>query len=287
MAFAQAGLITLIFCVIPHRAPQRSVLIGPDLDLFAGLAALTIAAISLGLLISTVFTKLEHAVALVTATSIAQIALNGVTSDLSTPSLTSWPAVILPDRWGVAAAASSVNMSGIERGNRALAGHEVALDPLALAVGDGSRSSRGPQRRILCPCRLAAEVSVEAEAPAEATADTSIQAETRLHNLANQQAETRPDWCQLAAVLNRGHCPDISVAADPAPRCRQESCMFSSAALSASPVLLAAGLQVIEAIVHRCIVPLKLLLTLKFRQIGSDVPVTAHSGLITPKRNPR
>lgn len=125
MAFAQAGLITLIFCVIPHRAPQRSVLIGPDLDLFAGLAALTIAAISLGLLISTVFTKLEHAVALVTATSIAQIALNGVTSDLSTPSLTSWPAVILPDRWGVAAAASSVNMSGIERGNRALAGHDA------------------------------------------------------------------------------------------------------------------------------------------------------------------
>ena len=125
MAIAQAGLISFVFCVIPHRAPQRSVLLGPDLDLFAGLAALSIAAMTLGLLISTVFRKLEHAIALVTATSIAQIALNGVTSDLSKPSVTSWLAALLPDRWGLAASASSVDLRGIERGNPTLAGHDA------------------------------------------------------------------------------------------------------------------------------------------------------------------
>ncbi len=125
LAVMQAGLITVVFCAVPQRAPQRSVLLGPELDLFAGLAALSIAAMTLGLLISALSTKLEHAVAIVTATSIAQIALNGVTSDLSQTSAQSLLAGLLPDRWGLAATASSVDLRGIEHGNPALAGKDA------------------------------------------------------------------------------------------------------------------------------------------------------------------
>ncbi len=125
LAVMQAGLITVVFCAVPQRAPQRSVLLGPELDLFAGLAALSIAAMTLGLLISALSTKLEHAVAIVTATSIAQIALNGVTSDLSQTSTQSLLAGLLPDRWGLAATAASVDLRGIEHGNPALAGKDA------------------------------------------------------------------------------------------------------------------------------------------------------------------
>lgn len=126
LAVAQAGLITVVFCAVPGRGPQRSVLINPEMDLFLGLAALSVAAMTLGLLVSTLARKLEHAVAIITATSIAQIALNGVTSDLSTSSVTSAIAGLLPDRWGLAAAASSVDLRGIN------AGHVTAVsaDPL-------------------------------------------------------------------------------------------------------------------------------------------------------------
>ncbi|MGH3277502.1 MAG: ATP-binding cassette domain-containing protein [Streptosporangiaceae bacterium] len=125
MAVAQAGLITVMFCVVPHRAPQRSVLFGPEVDLFIGLAALSIAAMALGILISALSTKLEHAVALVTATSIAQIALNGVTSDFSQLSVTSVLAATLPDRWGLAAAASSVDLRGIDHAQPSLASRDA------------------------------------------------------------------------------------------------------------------------------------------------------------------
>jgi hypothetical protein len=57
--------------------------------------------------------KLEHAVALVTLISIVQIALNGITSDLSKTSPTTVLAALLPDRWGLAAAASSIDLRGI------------------------------------------------------------------------------------------------------------------------------------------------------------------------------
>lgn len=116
MAVSQAGLITVVFCWFPHRAPQRSVLLGPETDLFLGLAALSVSAMTLGMLVSTLFTKLEHAVAMITATSIAQIALNGVTSALATISFTSVVAEVLPDRWGLAAAASSMDLRGINQG---------------------------------------------------------------------------------------------------------------------------------------------------------------------------
>jgi ABC-type multidrug transport system ATPase subunit len=113
IAVAQAGLITVVFCAVPHRAPQRGVLYGPETDLFLSLAALSVTAMTLGLLVSTMAAKLEHAVALVTLTSIVQIALNGVTSDLSQPSVTSGLAALFPDRWGLAATASAMDLQGI------------------------------------------------------------------------------------------------------------------------------------------------------------------------------
>lgn len=113
IAVGQAALITAVFCLFPNHAPQRSVMYGPETDLFIGLAALSVTAMSLGLLVSTMAAKLEHAVALVTLTSIVQIALNGITSELSTTSPTAIFAALLPDRWGVAAAASSIDLRGI------------------------------------------------------------------------------------------------------------------------------------------------------------------------------
>jgi ABC transport system ATP-binding/permease protein len=117
IAVVQAGLITMVFCLFANRAPQRWVFYNPEADLFLSLAALSVAAMTLGLLVSAMATKLEHAVALVTATSIAQIALNGVTANLHKTSPTSIFAGLLPDRWGLAAAASSVDLRGINQGH--------------------------------------------------------------------------------------------------------------------------------------------------------------------------
>jgi ABC-type multidrug transport system ATPase subunit len=116
VAVLQAGVITVTFCAIPGRAPLYGVAGPPELSLFTSLAALSIAAMSLGLLISTLASKLEHAVALITAISITQIALNGMTSGLAAGSFISWLSQLLPDRWGLAAAASSINLRGIDRG---------------------------------------------------------------------------------------------------------------------------------------------------------------------------
>ena len=123
MAIAQAGVITVMFCVVPGRAPAHGLALGPELGLFVSLAALSVAAMSLGMLISALAAKLEHAVALVTAISIVQIALNGVTSNLSKGSFISWLSRLFPDRWGLAAAASSVDLRGIDKA-------AVSQDPL-------------------------------------------------------------------------------------------------------------------------------------------------------------
>jgi hypothetical protein len=113
VAVLQAALITVVFCLFPHRAPDRSLLFGPRWDLFIDLAGLSVAAMTLGLLVSTLARSLEQAVATVTAISIAQIAFNGVTSDLSQSHWLGAFAALLPDRWGLAAAASSTDLRGI------------------------------------------------------------------------------------------------------------------------------------------------------------------------------
>jgi len=103
----QAALITVIFTWI-QNGPAYTNVLPPVFELWVDLAALTVSAMSLGLLISAVARKLEQAVALVTLTSIAQIALNGVTAPV--PGVLNWIAMVLPDRWGLSAAASSVDL---------------------------------------------------------------------------------------------------------------------------------------------------------------------------------
>jgi hypothetical protein len=51
---------------------------------------------------------------MVTGISILQIALNGVTSNLSKGGPVTWLSELFPDRWGLAAAASSVDLRGID-----------------------------------------------------------------------------------------------------------------------------------------------------------------------------
>jgi ABC transport system ATP-binding/permease protein len=110
VAVIEAGLMTGAF-VARRPGPVYSNALPPLAELFCDLAALTITAMSLGLLISSLARKLEQAVALVTLASITQIALNGVTAQLS-PFLNGI-SVLLPDRWGLAAAASSVDLGRI------------------------------------------------------------------------------------------------------------------------------------------------------------------------------
>ncbi|MEU7832593.1 MULTISPECIES: ATP-binding cassette domain-containing protein [unclassified Nonomuraea] len=122
VAVAEALLIAALFVWI-RPGPAHSLVFGPAVELFVSLAALTVAAMSLGLLISVVARRLEQAVALVTATSVAQIALNGVTADLSGSQPLTALSALLPDRWGLAAAASSLDL-------RALTGPGTPKDAL-------------------------------------------------------------------------------------------------------------------------------------------------------------
>ncbi|HEY8480948.1 MAG TPA: ATP-binding cassette domain-containing protein [Spirillospora sp.] len=112
VAVLQAVLITAVFCLC-GLGPARSLVFPPAVELGVDLAALSVTAMTLGMLISVIARRLEQAVAIITAVSIAQIALNGVTSDLSQNTVLgalAWP---LPARWGLAAAASSADLRTI------------------------------------------------------------------------------------------------------------------------------------------------------------------------------
>ncbi len=113
VAAIQATLITTIFLAI-RPAPVYGEAFGPVTALYVNMIAMTIAAMTLGLLISAAMSKLEQAIAVTTAVSIAQIALNGVASNLSashlTNHVTNYLSMLFPARWGLAATASSVNL---------------------------------------------------------------------------------------------------------------------------------------------------------------------------------
>jgi hypothetical protein len=67
-----------------------------------------VSAVSLGLLISARAERLEQAVGLATGAAIAQVALNGVTINLS--GVLRWTSYVIPSRWGMGALASSTNL---------------------------------------------------------------------------------------------------------------------------------------------------------------------------------
>jgi len=111
MAAIQAVLITGVFVQLQPPPAYSSTFLPGEAELCIDLVALTVSAMSLGLLVSALAPRLERAVAYITLTSIAQIALNGATS--AVPWYLNGPAMLLPDRWGLAAAASSVNLNQI------------------------------------------------------------------------------------------------------------------------------------------------------------------------------
>ena len=113
MAAIQAVLVIGIFVQLQPGPAYSSTFLPHQAELCLDLVALTVGAMSLGLLISALAPRLERAVAYITLTSIAQIALNGVTS--AVPWYLNVPAMLLPDRWGLAAAASSVNLDQVSK----------------------------------------------------------------------------------------------------------------------------------------------------------------------------
>ena len=112
VAVLQALLITSVYLRL-RPGPAHSVTLGSVVELFTDLAAMTVAAMTLGLLISAALPKLEQAIAVVTGVSIAQIALNGVASNLSGDLGMNIASMVLPSRWGLAATAASIDLRGI------------------------------------------------------------------------------------------------------------------------------------------------------------------------------
>jgi ABC transport system ATP-binding/permease protein len=142
VAMLQALLITWIYIQL-RPPPAYAVTLSPVLELFVDLTAMTIAAMTLGLLISAALPKLEQAIAVATGVSIAQIALNGVASNLSGDLGMNIVSTALPSRWGLAAAAASVNLRHISPSANpdALWHHTMsqwALDLAALGVLTGA-----------------------------------------------------------------------------------------------------------------------------------------------------
>lgn len=83
-----------------------------ELELLLDLSIISLAAMSVGMLISVCARTLTQAVSLATVTAICQVALNGITLNMS-----SWPkaalGLLVPARWGLAATASSVNLRSL------------------------------------------------------------------------------------------------------------------------------------------------------------------------------
>jgi ABC-type multidrug transport system ATPase subunit len=113
MAAIQAVIIAELFLRFQPGPAYAITFLPRQVELCLDLVALTVGAMSLGLLISALAPRLERAVAYITLVSIAQIALNGVTS--AVPGYLNVPALLLPDRWGLAAIASSVNLDRITK----------------------------------------------------------------------------------------------------------------------------------------------------------------------------
>jgi ABC-type multidrug transport system ATPase subunit len=172
VAVVQAAAVTAVFVGLRH-APAFSVVFGGGADLFIGLSAMGVSAVSLGLLISARAARLEQAVGFATGAAIVQVALNGVTINLSGP--LRWLSYLVPSRWGMGALASSTNLPAITPhpaagavsqvstalGGDALWQHgldrwllvrnrrDFAPEPCALR-----HSSIQPRPRILIQCRI-------------------------------------------------------------------------------------------------------------------------------------
>ncbi|WP_158846641.1 ATP-binding cassette domain-containing protein [Saccharothrix deserti] len=116
VAVVQTALVVGVFVLIRPGPAHAVTGLAPALELLVDLTATSIAAMSLGLLVSALCKELKQAVTLASLTVIAQVALNGVPTDLSDSPVVNAFAVLLPSRWGLAASASSVDLRSIAVG---------------------------------------------------------------------------------------------------------------------------------------------------------------------------
>lgn len=111
---AVQGVIAAGVFVLWRHAPDHAVTGMPStVELMCDLMATSIAAMSLGLFISACCKDLKAAVTVTSLVVVAQVALNGVTTDLSDGGVASVVSWLLPARWGLAAAASTVDLTAI------------------------------------------------------------------------------------------------------------------------------------------------------------------------------
>ncbi|ANZ38298.1 hypothetical protein BBK82_21750 [Lentzea guizhouensis] len=113
IAVVQAVIAAGVF-VWWRNAPAHAVTGMPtSVELMFDLGATSVAAMSLGLLISACCKDLKTAVTVTSLVVVAQVALNGVTTDLSGGTGVAFVAALLPARWGLAAAGSTVDLRTI------------------------------------------------------------------------------------------------------------------------------------------------------------------------------
>jgi ABC transport system ATP-binding/permease protein len=112
LAVLQSLVITWSYLQV-RPGPTYSLVLSPNTELFVDLAATSIAAMTLGLLISAALPRLDQAIVAVTGLSVAQITLNGVVTRLSGRTALNVVSLIFPSRWGVAATGASMNLSRV------------------------------------------------------------------------------------------------------------------------------------------------------------------------------
>jgi ABC-type multidrug transport system ATPase subunit len=113
LAVLQSLVITCSYLLVRPGPAYSLVLQHPDAELFVDLAAMSVAAMTLGLLISAAMPRLDQAIMLVTGLSVAQITLNGIVTGLSGKLELNVLSMIFPSRWGLAATGASMNLSKI------------------------------------------------------------------------------------------------------------------------------------------------------------------------------
>ena len=109
IAVLQAAVVVLVYLAY-RPGPATGLLDAPDAELFIGLAATTVAAMCLGLLISAHAKTLERAIMLATVSVVVQVGLNGIAFALADKPIVAALAYPLPARWGLAAVASSMDL---------------------------------------------------------------------------------------------------------------------------------------------------------------------------------
>ncbi|MDX3656332.1 ATP-binding cassette domain-containing protein [Streptomyces sp. ID05-26A] len=113
IALAQGAIAAWVF-VWWRNSPEHAVTAMPSaVELMCGLMATCVAAMSLGLLISACCKDLKIAVTVTSLVVVAQVALNGVTTSLADGGFAAQAAKVLPARWGLAATASTVDLTAI------------------------------------------------------------------------------------------------------------------------------------------------------------------------------